>query len=100
MTAFLVLGLIGAVLGIVLAVASDLFHVEVDERVETVTEMLPGYNCGACGFPGCAGMAEKVVAGETNLKACKPGKDADLVKIKEYLEQTPGPDGEIKRVKL
>ncbi len=34
------------------------FKVEADVRVEKVTSLLPGYNCGGCGFPGCSGMAE------------------------------------------
>lgn len=100
MVAFLVLGVIGAVLGLILAIASDVFHVEVDNRIVTVNEMLPGYNCGACGEPGCSGMAEKLVEGTINLKACKPAKQDVLEAIKEYLETTPGPDGETVKVKM
>ena len=43
---------IGALLGVMLGVASKVFHVELDEREAKVTEMLPGYNCGGCGYPG------------------------------------------------
>ena len=43
---------IGILSGILLTVFSKLFHVETDERLEKITENLPGANCGGCGFPG------------------------------------------------
>ena len=46
---------IGLVLGLVLAIAAIILHVPIDERVEAVTEVLPGANCGACGYSGCSG---------------------------------------------
>ncbi|MFV0498904.1 MAG: (Fe-S)-binding protein [Bacilli bacterium] len=91
---------IGAILGLGLAIATKVFHVEADKRIITVNDMLPGYNCGACGCPGCMGMAEKVVANEINLKACKPGKEEAFLEIQKYLKETPGPDGEVVEVKL
>ena len=53
---------IGLVLGLVLAVAAIILHVPVDERVEAVTEVLPGANCGACGYSGCSGYASALCA--------------------------------------
>ena len=52
---------IGLVLGLVLAVAAIILHVPVDERVEAVTEVLPGANCGACGFAGCDDYANALI---------------------------------------
>ncbi len=91
---------IGAVLGLGLAIATKVFHVEVDERILTVNDMLPGYNCGACGCPGCMGMAEKLVGNEINLKACTPAKDDILKEIQTYLNETPSPTGETVEVKM
>ena len=71
--AFLSIGLIGAILGAVLAYASKVFHVEVDPKVEKVGEILPQANCGACGYPGCAGYAEAVVSKGTDITLCSPG---------------------------
>lgn len=96
----LLLASIGGLLGLGLAVATKVFHVEVDERIVTVTDMLPGYNCGACGCPGCSGMAEKLVENTINLKACKPAKEDLLLEIQKYLKETPGPEGEVVEVKL
>ena len=57
------LGVLGIAIGLLLGVAGKFFSVEVDERVEQVRECLPGNNCGGCGFPGCDGLAEAIVAG-------------------------------------
>lgn len=61
------------VLGIVLAVASRRFRVEIDPRVEEILKVLPGSNCGACGLPGCEAAAEAVAAGEAPPTICKAG---------------------------
>ena len=53
--AVVVLGVLGAVFGFVLAVASKVFEVKKDPREEEILSHLAGANCGGCGFPGCAG---------------------------------------------
>ena len=68
--AVLVLGLTGAVFGLVLAVAARKFHVEQDPRQDEIAGLLPGANCGACGFPGCSGLAASIVAGDAPVNAC------------------------------
>ena len=85
---------ISAALGLLLAVASKYLAVKEDPRVGEVTNMLPGANCGGCGFPGCSGMADSLVnGGNKNLSACRPCKAENKAKIIEYLANTPGPDG-------
>ena len=59
--AVLVLGIMGAVFGAVLAIASKVFAVKTDERLPKLVEALPGANCGGCGFAGCRGMADALV---------------------------------------
>lgn len=76
---------LGAALGAVLGFASKKFYVEPDTRVDDVLALLPGYNCGGCGNPGCAAMAEKLVAGESTVDMCKPCKADAKEKIKQYL---------------
>ena len=63
---------LGAVLGLGLGVADKYLKVEADVRVEKVTSLLPGYNCGGCGFPGCSGMAEALVPGRRVRTDCSP----------------------------
>ncbi|MBK5653995.1 MAG: RnfABCDGE type electron transport complex subunit B, partial [Rhizobium sp.] len=75
LTAALVIGGMGAVFGIGLAYASKVFSVEVDERVVKIREVLPGANCGACGFAGCDAFADAVAAGKAKANGCPVGKD-------------------------
>ena len=55
-----IVGAIGAIIGLVLAFASNVFYVE-DPRFDLLVENLPGFNCGACGYAGCSGMAESLL---------------------------------------
>lgn len=61
--AVLVLGGIGLVASVVLYVCSKKFAVKEDPRLAQVVAVLPGANCGGCGFPGCSGMADAFVKG-------------------------------------
>jgi electron transport complex protein RnfB len=74
-----------AVFGAVLAFASRIFAVHRDPRVEHVLDLLPGANCGACGFPGCQGLAEAMVKGEALPNACPPGGAETAAAIAELL---------------
>ncbi|MGI6360628.1 MAG: (Fe-S)-binding protein [Acholeplasmatales bacterium] len=100
--ATLIIGGIGLLFGVVLALASKYLEVKEDPRIDEVEKMLPGYNCGACGTPGCRGFATMIVSGEAgNLKRCKPGKvDANFNPILEYLKANPNPDGTPVNIKL
>jgi len=61
--AVIVLGAIGLIAAIVLFVCSKRFAVYEDPRIAQVNELLPGANCGGCGFAGCGGMADALVKG-------------------------------------
>ena len=68
--AAIVFAAVSIVLGLILAFASHIFKVEVDERIEKISEVLPGANCGGCGYAGCAALAEAIVKGEAPVNAC------------------------------
>ncbi len=70
-----VLGALGLVFGLVLAIASKVFYVETDPRLDQLNECLPGANCGGCGYPGCGGYAEAVLKGEAAIGLCASGGD-------------------------
>lgn len=76
--AIIILGALGLIYGLGLAFASKKFYVEVDPKIEAISEILPNANCGACGYPGCAGYAEAVVLKGEELNKCAPG-GADVV---------------------
>jgi len=61
--AVIVLGTIGLIAAIVLFAASKKFAVYEDPRIAQVGELLPGANCGGCGYAGCAAMADALVKG-------------------------------------
>ena len=98
--AFVVMLVIGALLGVLLSIAKEKFHVEEeDKRLQELIEMLPGYNCGSCGYSGCGAMAEAIVSGELDIIPCNPLKQVDREKLVEYLKNTPGPDGSVIDIK-
>lgn len=77
LVAVIALGVLGLVLAAVLFLTAKKFAVEEDPRIAQVTEVLPGANCGGCGFPGCGGFAEACVkaadGGSLEGKLCPVG---------------------------
>lgn len=74
--AILSLTALGALLGIVLGVANKFLAVEGNPVVDELIAMMPGSNCGQCGFPGCAGAATAIVEGSAAPTCCPPGGKA------------------------
>jgi electron transport complex protein RnfB len=72
-SALIVMGGLGLLFGIGLAIASHIFFVYKDPRIAQVEEALPGANCGACGAPGCAGFAEGIVTNKYPTNGCTVG---------------------------
>ncbi|MDY0210688.1 MAG: (Fe-S)-binding protein [Acholeplasma sp.] len=98
----LVLGGLGLLLGLGLALAAKYLEVKEDERIAAVEKMLPNYNCGACGTPGCHAFAVEIVSGRAgNISRCKPGKpDKHYNPILQYLKEHPNEDGSAVNIKL
>ena len=69
----LAMGAIGLILGALLATASKIFAVEKDERAEAIAQVLPGANCGSCGFAGCGAYAEAISKNGAKINCCSPG---------------------------
>ncbi len=59
--AAVIVGCTGCLMGFFLCFASEKFKVEVDEREEAIIGVLPGNNCGGCGYAGCSGLAAAIV---------------------------------------
>ena len=72
---------LGLFFGILLAVASRVFAVKVDERVPQICEVLPGANCGGCGYSGCEALATASVEGKAPCSACTVGGHTAAKKI-------------------
>lgn len=70
-----VVGITGMAVGLLLGVAGEKLKVETDERETKIRELLPGNNCGGCGYPGCDGLAAAIVKGQAKVNACPVGGD-------------------------
>lgn len=68
------LGAIGIAAAIILYFVAQKFKVIEDPRIDTVNELLPGANCGGCGFAGCRNFAESIIkAGSLENMNCPVG---------------------------
>ena len=90
--AVIVLGLIGLVSALILFFAAKRFAVHEDERIGKVQEVLPGANCGGCGYPGCAGFAGACVkaadAGSLEGYLCPVGGQPVMEQVAGILGMT------------
>jgi Na+-translocating ferredoxin:NAD+ oxidoreductase RNF subunit RnfB len=84
------MGGVGVILAIVLAIADKKLYVWEDPRIDEVEGMLPLANCGACGCPGCRAFAEKAVKGEIAPGKCTVNSPAGILKIAQFLKVDAG----------
>ncbi len=80
-TAIACLGLLGLLIGSVLVFASTRLAVEDDPLVSEIEAMMPGSQCGQCGYAGCGAAANAIASGNAAHNACPPGGNALAVKI-------------------
>jgi len=83
----LTLGVLGAIFGAGLAIASKKLAVQVDPRLEKIHGLLPGSNCGACGGAGCFGFAESLLSRKLPVDACRVSAEAVKEQIARLLGQ-------------
>ena len=79
------LGGLSFALASLLVLAKQYLHVDEDPRLDIVEELLPGANCGACGYPGCRPFAEALVAADTQPGKCSVSDDAGRERIAGFL---------------
>ncbi|MHC1694282.1 MAG: RnfABCDGE type electron transport complex subunit B [Eubacteriales bacterium] len=76
---------IALVFGVILALASKVFYVKYDERIDLVSQALPGANCGGCGYPGCGALSEAIVSGKAPVGACPVGGEQSAKLISDIM---------------
>lgn len=76
LTTVIIVSVIGIISGAVLVIASKLMYVYEDDRIGLVSGCLPGANCGACGYAGCADYAKAIVETGCATNLCIPGGKA------------------------
>lgn len=80
-----IVGGIGLVLGAALWFASKTFAVKQDERIEKITECLPGANCGGCGYAGCSNYASEIITNGAPINLCGALTADGLEKISQII---------------
>lgn len=99
--AILVMLAVALVMALVIALVNRYLKVAEDPRKEETVKLLPGANCGGCGYPGCAGFADALVNGETKkVTGCVVIKKEAAAKIVEYLNSTPDLEGNTLKTEL
>lgn len=79
-TSILILGIIGVVAAVLLFFAAKKFSVYEDPRVGEIEELLPGANCGGCGFSGCHAFALECASAKSMDGLNCTGVDAEGMK--------------------
>lgn len=88
--AVIVLAILGGVFGVALSIASRVFQVEMDPKVVAVLDALPGANCGACGYPGCEGLANAICSGAAPVNGCAIGGQEVADKVADIMGVNAG----------
>jgi len=69
-TAGMTVGVIGLVIGVLLGIAGLILRIKVDEKFLLIRSLLPGANCGGCGYSGCDSLAVALFEGKAEITAC------------------------------
>lgn len=89
------LTVLGTVFGLLLGLAARYLKVEGNPLVAEIEQLLPGAQCGQCGFPGCSGAAQALADGNAPVTLCPPGGRA----VVQALAAKLGVDADLSGVK-
>lgn len=79
------LAILGATLGTLLGIASRYLRVEENPLEAELEAMLPGSQCGQCGYAGCRQAASALVTGDAQVTLCPPGGRALVAALADKL---------------
>ena len=81
-----VLSGVGVFAALLLYFVAQKFKIQEDPRIDMVSEVLPGANCGGCGLPGCRAFAEELIrADDISDMNCPAGGEGFMEKIAEMI---------------
>lgn len=86
MIGIIVLTVLALIISIILVVLEDKLKSK-DKKIDVIRKLLPGYNCGACGYGSCDGMAQAILNDKDVYTKCKPLRKEDKEKLEEYLNE-------------
>lgn len=82
MIGIIIITVVALIMSLILVFASS----KVDTKESKIREMLPGYNCGGCGYGSCDGMAKVLADGTGDIDKCRPMKPEAKEALKEYIK--------------
>lgn len=85
MIGIVIMTFISLILGLIIVIVDS--KINTKSKSEIYLELLPGYNCGACGYAGCKGMSEAMLEDINNYKKCKPLRGEKLKELEEYISK-------------
>ena len=88
--AAVIIGATGLIIALLLGVAANVFAVPVDEKAVAIREVLPGANCGGCGYAGCDALAEAIAKGEAPVNGCPVGGAEKAAQIGDIMGVSAG----------
>ena len=97
-SAIMIISGIGIIAAVMLVLAAKFMHVEEDERIGKIVECLPGANCGACGYAGCADYAKAIVEKDAEVNLCIPGGAAAAAGAAKVMGKVAGATAAMKAV--
>lgn len=74
------------VLALIISVILVLLEDKLNKQFDTIRKLLPGYNCGACGYGSCDGMAKAILEDKEAYKKCKPLHGENKEELEKYLQ--------------
>jgi Na+-translocating ferredoxin:NAD+ oxidoreductase RNF subunit RnfB len=80
---------IGLFFGVILSIAKLKLFILKDIRINEILNLLPGTNCGVCGFPGCAQYARRIVDDGVDISHCLVGGESVLESISKVMQVNP-----------
>lgn len=84
MIGIIIMTFVAFLLGLILVIIDT--KINKKSKAEIYLELLPGYNCGVCGYAGCKGMSEAMMEDKECYKKCKILKGEKLKGLEDYLK--------------
>ena len=76
---------LGIIFGVGLGYFAKIFKVQENPLIDEILEILPGANCGACGFSGCRALAENITSGKASIDVCRVGGEETVKNLAKLL---------------
>lgn len=84
MIGIIIMTVVAFILGLILVILDS--KINKKSKSEIYLELLPGNNCGVCGYAGCKGMSEAMELDSECYKKCRLLRGEKLKEMEEYLK--------------